>query len=80
MLVVGHNCGPWFLFYYKVSIISLRAFMCGFYSNSTGVSLLVKVGVSALLGKVSLYSQKKKKRRLNNLRDWVFLIVRIEAR
>ena len=78
MLVVGHNCGPWFLFYYKVSIISLRAFMCGFYSNSTGVSLLVKVGVPALLGKVSLYS--KKKRRLNNLRDWVFLIVRIEAR
>ena len=79
MLVVGHNCGPWFLFYYKVSIISLRAFMCGFYSNSTGVSLLVKVGVPALLGKVSLYSPKKK-RRLNNLRDWVFLIVRIEAR
>jgi len=55
VLVVGHNCGPWVLFYYKVSIISLRAFMCGFYSNSTGVSLLVKVGVPALLGKVSLY-------------------------
>ena len=36
--------------------------MCGFYSNSTGVSLLVKVGVPALLGKVSLYSQKKKKK------------------
>ena len=60
MSVVGHNCGPWVLFYHKVSIISLRAFMCGFYSNSTGVSLLVKVGVPALLGKVSLYSQKKK--------------------
>ena len=79
MSVVGHNCGPWVLFYYKVSIISLRAFMCGFYSNSTGVSLLVKVGVPALLGKVSLYS-KKKKIGLINLRDWVFLSVSIEAR
>ena len=77
MSVVGHNCGPWVLFYYKVSIISLRAFMCGFYSNSTGVSLLVKVGVPALLGKVSLYS--KKKIGLINLRDWVFLSVSIEA-
>ena len=46
--------------------------MCGFYSNSTGVSLLVKVGVPALLGKVSLYSKKKKKIGLINLRDWVF--------
>ena len=43
--------------------------MCGFYSNSTGVSSLVKVGVPALLGKVWLI----------NLRDWVFLSVSIEA-